>query len=90
MKSQGDDITADMLQIIHDDEVTHVAAGTIWFKKWCEHHNKNEESYFQELVTAYFNGTLKKPFNHPSRERAGMIRDWYEPLAEDIKLKGSI
>ena len=90
MKSQGDDITADMLQIIHDDEITHVAAGTIWFKKWCEHHNKDEESYFQELVTAYFNGTLKKPFNHPSRERAGMIRDWYEPLAEDIKLKGSI
>lgn len=85
MQSQGDDKTANMLQIIHDDEITHVQAGTIWFKKWCEHHSLDQENHFQELVRKYFNALLKKPFNHPSREEAGMIRDWYEPLAEEVK-----
>jgi uncharacterized ferritin-like protein (DUF455 family) len=82
MRSQEDDKTADLLQIIHDDEITHVEAGTVWFKKYCAHYDHDEEQYFQELVREYFNGVLKKPFNHPSREEAGMIRDWYEPLAE--------
>jgi uncharacterized ferritin-like protein (DUF455 family) len=84
MLSQGDTKTADMLKIIHDDEITHVAAGTVWFKKWCAHFGHDEEEYFQSLVKTYFNANLKKPFNHPSREEAGMIRDWYEPLAESV------
>lgn len=82
MKKQGDTKTADMLQIIHDDEITHVRAGTVWFEAWCAHHSKDVETHWQNLVRTYFNGTLKRPFNHPSREDAGMIRDWYEPLAE--------
>ena len=85
MLSQGDQKTADMLQIIHDDEITHVRAGTVWFEGWCAHHNKDVESTWQALVRKYFGGPLKKPFNHPSREEAGMIRDWYEPLAESLK-----
>ena len=83
MQSQGDNKTADMLKTIHDDEITHVRAGTVWFEKWCYYHNKDQETYFQELVRKYFNANLKKPFNHPSRQEAGMIRDWYEPLADE-------
>lgn len=82
MKKQEDFKTADMLQVIHDDEVTHVAAGTTWFKAWCEFHGHDVEEYWQHLVKTYFNSTLKSPFNHPSREEAGMIRDWYEPLSD--------
>lgn len=70
-----------MLQIIYDDEVTHVRAGTVWFEAWCTYHNKDSKKAWQDLVRTYFNGSLKQPFNHPSREKAGMIRDWYEPLA---------
>ncbi len=83
MQSQGDEKTAAMLQIIHDDEITHVRAGTVWFKKYCDYYGHDQEEYFQTLVRKYFNANLKKPFNHPSRENAGMIRDWYEPLAEE-------
>jgi len=82
MNRQGDTKTAEMLQIIHDDEVTHVEAGTVWFKAWCAHHGKDVEQTWQHLVRTYFNGKLKSPFNHPSREEAGMIRDWYEPLSD--------
>lgn len=83
MQKQDDHKTAEMLQIIHDDEVTHVRAGTVWFEGWCAHHGLNVEDHWQHLVRTYFDGRLKPPFNHPSREDAGMIRDWYEPLAEE-------
>ncbi|MGH1455776.1 MAG: ferritin-like domain-containing protein [Alphaproteobacteria bacterium] len=82
MKAQGDDKTADMLQIIHDDEITHVRAGTVWFESWCGYHGHDIEEYWQSLVKTYFDGRLKPPFNHPSREEAGMIRDWYEALVD--------
>lgn len=82
MDKQGDDKTSAMLKIIHDDEVTHVRAGTVWFEHWCDFHSYDIEEYWQGLVKKYFGRALKKPFNHPSREEAGMIRDWYEPLAD--------
>ncbi len=87
MEKQGDIKTAQMLQIIHDDEITHVEAGTTWFKAWCAHHEKDVEESWQHLVRTYFNGKLKSPFNHPSREEAGMIRDWYEPLSDAYEHK---
>ena len=82
MISQKDQETADLLQIIHDDEITHVRAGTIWFEHWCTYHNLDIQVTWQNLVQKYFYKTLKKPFNHPSREEAGMLRHWYEPLAK--------
>lgn len=82
MLKQDDQKTADILQVIHDDEITHVRAGTVWFEAWCAHHSKDVESTWQDLVKQYFGAPLKRPFNHPSREEAGMIRDWYEPLAD--------
>lgn len=83
MTKQGDTKTADMLKIIHDDEITHVRAGTVWFEGWCAHHGKDVEETWQHLVRSYFDGRLKRPFNNPSREEAGMIRDWYETLADE-------
>ncbi len=82
MKTQGDLETAAMLQTIHDDEIAHVRAGTVWFEAWCRHHGKDVEDTWQALVREYFTGPLKRPFNDPSRERAGMLRHWYEPLAD--------
>lgn len=84
MENQGDEKTASYLQVIHDDEITHVRAGTVWFEAWCEYNEHDIEDYWQNLVRTYFDGRLKRPFNHPSREEAGMIRDWYEPLADDL------
>lgn len=85
MEKQDDTKTAEILQIIHDDEITHVRAGTVWFEAWCAHHGHDVESTWQNLVKTYFRGRLKPPFNHPSRYEAGMLRDWYEPLAEEMK-----
>jgi uncharacterized ferritin-like protein (DUF455 family) len=81
MTAQGDLETAGILQTIHDDEITHVRAGTVWFEAWCAHEGLDVEATWQGLVRQYF-GLLKRPFNDPSRQKAGMIRDWYEPLTE--------
>ena len=80
MHAQDDEKTAEILTVIYKDEVTHVAAGTIWFKHYCAHHGQDEEALFQQLVRRYFRGPLKKPFNDPARIKAGMIPDWYYPL----------
>ena len=82
MKDQGDNDTSEILQLIHDEEITHVAAGTRWFRYWCEYYNKDIQSAWQELVRTYFIGSLRGPFNNPSRLKAGMSLNWYEPLAE--------
>lgn len=82
MKKQGDMITADALQLIHDEEITHVGAGTHWFDYYCNYHKLDGETTWRDLVQKYFYGHLKKPFNHPSREKGGLLRHWYEPLAD--------
>lgn len=81
MSGQGDHETAAIFQTIHDEEISHVRAGTVWFEAWCAHHGKDVETTWQELVRTYFKCSLKRPFNDDSREKAGMLRDWYEPLA---------
>ncbi|CAI5502526.1 unnamed protein product [Closterium sp. Naga37s-1] len=37
---------------------------------------------FHGIVRQHFRGKLKPPFNHEARAKAGLTRDWYEPLAE--------
>lgn len=88
MQKQHDFRTADMLQIIHDDEITHVRAGTVWFEAWCAHHGKTVDETWQDLVRTYFNGKLKRPFNDPSRFEAGMLKHWYDPLADEMEAQG--
>ena len=82
MRNQNDDVTANLLQVIHDDEITHVYAGTKWFKAWCDYHDLDQKQHWRALVAQYFTGTLKPPFNHPSREQAGLLRHWYDPLLD--------
>jgi uncharacterized ferritin-like protein (DUF455 family) len=81
MLKQKDHKTAEILQIIHDEEIDHVLAGTRWFRYWCNYHGKEVKQSWQGLVKTYFNGQLKPPFNTDSREKAGLIRDWYEQIA---------
>lgn len=81
MARMGDTESADVLQTIYTEEVAHVAAGQRWFAHICGQKNRDEPSYFQELVGKHFKGLLKPPFNHPARAKAGMSPAHYEPLA---------
>jgi uncharacterized ferritin-like protein (DUF455 family) len=81
-ESQNDHDTAAILKIILSEEVNHVRIGRHWFEDYCLRHKKDGQDYWQSLVRQYFHGKLKPPFNHDKRQDAGMIRDWYEPLAD--------
>jgi uncharacterized ferritin-like protein (DUF455 family) len=78
----GDDAGADALQIIHDDEITHVAAGRRWFEYVCAERGVEPIPTWQHLVQTHFKGGLKRPFNAASRDKAGFAAAFYEPIAE--------
>ena len=82
LRRAGDDPSADVLQVIHDDEIGHVATGRRWFEHVARARGLDPWPAWQDLVRAHFRGTLKPPFNEASRRRAGMEPEVYEPMAE--------
>jgi uncharacterized ferritin-like protein (DUF455 family) len=83
MREVGDDASADILQMIHDDEIGHVAVGKRWFDHLCAEHALEPISTWQDLVRTNFKGGVKPPFNIPSREAAGFSAAFYGPLGEE-------
>jgi uncharacterized ferritin-like protein (DUF455 family) len=81
LRKAGDDRSADILQVIHDEEIAHVAAGARWFRQACERDNLDPAQTYRSLVRARFRGSLKPPFNRASRDAAGLPPAFYEPLA---------
>lgn len=82
LRAAGDHASADILRVIHDDEIGHVAVGRRWFEHCCERAGKCPRAAFQKLVRQHFRGKLKRPFNRGSRDRAGFPADYYEALAD--------
>jgi uncharacterized ferritin-like protein (DUF455 family) len=76
----GDQASADILQMIYEDEVGHVACGARWFGHVCAAGGLDPQSHFQALVRMNFAGRLKPPFNRAARTCAGLPKTWYEPL----------
>jgi uncharacterized ferritin-like protein (DUF455 family) len=82
LKDAGDDASAAVLQVIHDDEIGHVAVGRHWFEHVCEVDGRAPVPTYHALVRRHFRGAIKPPFNRESRDRAGFKAAYYEPLAE--------
>jgi len=76
-----DERTARMLERIVDDEIRHVSSGTKWFLWSMNRSGANPQKSYQTLVRRHFRGAVKPPFNDSARTRAGLTRDFYDPLA---------
>ncbi|MGC6511648.1 MAG: ferritin-like domain-containing protein [Parvibaculales bacterium] len=77
--TQGGDMeSAKLLQVIYEDEKTHVRAGVDWFLDLCRQQKCDPERTFQEKVDAYFDGVLKPPFNVTARTEAGLPERFYQ------------
>ena len=83
LRAAGDEASADALQIIHDDEITHVAAGRRWFSHLAEARGLDPAAAFQDLVRRHHGSRIKPPFNRAGRDKAGLFADWYEPLVDN-------
>lgn len=82
LRDVGDTESAAILQLIHDEEITHVAAGRRWFGWLCAQRGADPVEAWQDLVRRHFKGQLKRPFNVDSRRLADFGPEFYEPLAE--------
>ncbi len=82
LQAVGDTESAKILQIIHDEEIPHVAYGKKWFE-WVANQQGivDYKNYWQQLIKKYYGGSLKEPFNQTSRNLADFPGCWYLPLA---------
>jgi uncharacterized ferritin-like protein (DUF455 family) len=80
MRETGDDASADILDIIYNDEKGHVAVGAKWFRFLCAREKKDPSATFKELVRTNFRGPLKPPFNDVARAEAGLTPSFYRAL----------
>jgi uncharacterized ferritin-like protein (DUF455 family) len=76
----GDVQSARVLEIVLADEISHVAAGTRWFRWECDRRDIEPVATWRALVGRHFNGALKPPFNDAARRAAGMEPAFYEAL----------
>lgn len=80
MRETGDDASADVLDIIYNDEKGHVAVGAKWFRFLCAREKKDPSATFKALVRSNFRGPLKPPFNDVARAEAGLTPSFYRAL----------
>ncbi|PGH15967.1 hypothetical protein AJ79_02134 [Helicocarpus griseus UAMH5409] len=74
----GDVESVATLEIIHNDEITHVTTGHRWLTWICDQEGTDAVQVFRENVKRHFKGALRGPFNVDDRQKAGMDRSWYE------------
>ncbi len=80
-EAAGDTASARILHRIFTDEIRHVGIGTKWFGFLCAGADIVPAPHWQMLVRRHFRGPIKPPFNDSARERAGLTRDYYLPIA---------
>ncbi len=81
LETAKDFISARILEIIYNDEINHVRIGAIWFEHVCHARNEQPELAFHNAVKTYLKGTLRPPFNDKARISAGLLPNFYQPIA---------
>jgi uncharacterized ferritin-like protein (DUF455 family) len=71
----GDQRTVDILQVIYQEEIGHVAIGNRWYQYCCDQRGLNTRETFISLIDEYFSGCLRGPFNYAARLQAGFEED---------------
>ena len=79
LRQAGDHQTANILDIIYEDEIGHLSIGVKWFKYLCKRYEQTPETEYRYLINRYFKGILKPPFNTEARAKAGMTLHYLRP-----------
>jgi uncharacterized ferritin-like protein (DUF455 family) len=75
LRALGDEATAQILELILREEVAHVAAGSRWYRWYCERAGIEPRARFAALLREYAGGYLHGPFNLQARLLAGFDED---------------
>ena len=76
----NDTETAKILDIILEEEVSHVEFGSKWLNYVCEQQNLSPVDVFFEKVKIYMKGQIRGPFNRELRLRAGFTEQELDQL----------
>jgi len=80
LEQVGDVETIEILEIILQEEIGHVAIGSHWFSYCCENKGLEPESTFRELLNEYMGGGLRGPLHTEARLQAGFSEVELEQL----------
>ena len=89
LKGLGDEETAGILEVILREEIAHVAAGSRWYRWYCERAGVEPRSRFRELLREYAGGVLHGPFNTEARLMAGFDADELQSLCDAAEAAGA-
>lgn len=81
LRELGDEESAQVFDVIYEDEKGHVAVGAKWFRFLCAREKRDPAAAFQALVRENFRGGLKPPFNDLARAAAGLTPSFYRALS---------
>ena len=81
----GDIESADLLNIILDDEVGHVAIALRWYAWICQQRDLDEEVTMTTILSQTRRLLLRGPLNLAARRRAGFSEQQLSDLGDLIK-----
>ena len=71
LKRVQDHSAVNILEIIYQDEISHVEKGSYWFQYVCNLEKLEPKTTFLNMIDQYLHGALKGPFNENARLAAG-------------------
>ena len=74
----------EILEIIKQDEIKHVAFGDSWYKYACAKNDLDYEKYFFELLDKYKAPKIRGPFNRVDRKKAGFNERELDRLQQGV------
>ena len=80
--SVGDHRAGEILDIILQDEIGHVAAGNHWYRYLCAQRGLNPVSTYADLIAQYDAPKLRPPFNMAARQSAGFSPEELQLLGQ--------
>eukprot|EP00177_Eucheuma_denticulatum_P002093 GFKZ01003742.1.p1 GENE.GFKZ01003742.1~~GFKZ01003742.1.p1 ORF type:complete len:343 (+),score=52.70 GFKZ01003742.1:156-1031(+) len=81
----GDKKSADVVAVIAEEEVEHVRIGVKWFLSECEREGLDGGDEFRRIALQMSNpGAFIPPFEVERRRVAGLLPEWYLPVAEEM------
>lgn len=89
MRRAGDERSTEVLEIIHRDEVTHIAIG---HRHFCYLSSLptlplHPVDFFRQEVRGNFASRLKDPFNAVDSSKASLTKDYYEDLVGEKNVR---
>jgi uncharacterized ferritin-like protein (DUF455 family) len=82
--SVGDHRAGEILDIILEEEIGHVAAGNRWYRYLCKERGLDPVHTYAELIAQYDAPKLRPPFNMPARRLAGFEEVELACLGNDL------